>query len=126
MEFTETKINNLLGDQIEQPTYEMSTVQPKRSKLPFKVWLDDIGEERKTKHNSFRLKYGPHHDEFVEIPFFEKKEIYDYIGNLKKNKLDMRPISKWINLNYDNLIKFYKQEEDYDFIDFMFDMVPLN
>lgn len=34
----------------------------------------------------------------------------------------MKIISKWINLNYDRLIKFYKQDEDYDFIDFMFEM----
>lgn len=105
--------------------YEMSIVQPKRSKLPYKVWLDDIGEKRTSSHNPFKLKYGHCFDDFVEIPFFEKKETYDYIGKLKKHKLDMKPISKWINLNYDNLIRFYKQDEDYDFVDFIFDMIPI-
>lgn len=106
----------------EEAAFEMSTVQPKRSKLPYKVWLDDLGEKRETGHNPFRLKYGPNYQDWVEIPFYEKKEIYPYIGKLKKGKLDMKPISKWINLNYDNLIKFYKQDEDYDFVDFIFEM----
>ena len=116
-------IEKKLFDQIrKESAYEMSTVQPKRSRLPYKVWLDDYGEKRNVQHNPFRLKYGPSFDEYVEIPFYEKKKTYSYIGNLKNKKIDMKPISEWINLNYDNLIKFYKQDEDYDFVDFMFDM----
>ena len=114
-----------LFKQISKVAYEMSTVQPKRSKLPYKIWLDDMGEKRDIQHNPFGLKYGPSFNECVESPFYEKKTLYSYIGCLKNKKIDMKPISKWINLNYDNLIKFYKQEEDYDFIDFMFDMVPI-
>lgn len=108
-----------------QSAFEMSTIQPKRSKLPYKVWLDDLGEKREMGHNPFRLKYGPSFSDCVEIPFFEKKEIYPYVGKLKSGKIDMKPISKWINLNYDNLIKFYKQDEDYDIYDFLFEMKPI-
>ena len=122
MEFVDKKINEKLNKELEHPAYEMSTVQPKRSRLPYKVWLDDYGEKRDVQHNPFRLKYGPSFDEYVEIPFYEKKKTYSYIGNLKNKKIDMKPISEWINLNYDNLIKFYKQDEDYDFVDFMFEM----
>lgn len=125
MEMIDNKINEKLNKELNCSAYEMSTIQPKRSKLPFKVWLDDMGEKRDIQHNPFRLKYGPSFDEYVEIPFYEKKEIYSYIGHLKNKKIDMKLISKWINLNYENLIKFYKQEEDYDFVDFMFDMVPI-
>ncbi|MDE5888955.1 MAG: hypothetical protein K2H20_02940 [Bacilli bacterium] len=110
------------GYAFEGTAFEMSTIQPKRSKLPYKVWLDDLGEKREVGHNPYRLKYGPHPDDFITIPFFEKQEIYPCIGKLKKGKLDMKPISKWINLNYDNLIKFYNQDEDYDIYDFIFDM----
>ena len=125
MELIDKKINENLNIALEQAAYEMSTIQPKRSKLPYKVWLDDLEEKRGIQHNPFRLKYGPSFDEYIEIPFFEKKKIYSYMGSLKNKRIDMKPISKWINLNYDNLIKFYKQEEDYDFLDFMFDMIPV-
>lgn len=125
MEMIDKNINEELNRELEHPAYEMSTIQPKRSKLPFKVWLDDMGEKRDIQHNPFRLKYGPSFNEYVEIPFYKKKKIYSYLGNLSNKKIDMKPISKWINLNYDNLIKFYKQEEDYDFVDFMFDMIPI-
>lgn len=100
---------------------EMSTVQPSKSGLDMRVWLDDFGEKRDIPHNTFRLKYGPHFDDFVEVPFFKKKEIYSYIGQ-KKWKPDMKKLSKWINLNYDILIKFYSQDEEYDIADFMFEM----
>lgn len=101
--------------------FEMSTIHPKKSGLDMKVWLDDFGEKREIPHSAYRIKYGPRFDDFIEIPFFEKKEIYSYIGK-KKWKPDMKQISKWINLNYDILVKFYSQEEYYDIADFMFDM----
>ncbi len=119
MDQIETELKDILK---RMPAYEISTVQPKRSKLPYKVWLDDLGERRASGHNNFRLKYGPSYSNCIEIPFFNKREIYSPIGKLKNERLDMKIISKWINLNYDRLIKFYKQDEDYDFIDFMFEM----
>ena len=41
MDQLETELKDILK---RMPAYEMSTVQPKRSKLPYKVWLDDLGE----------------------------------------------------------------------------------
>lgn len=124
MDCTEKKIKSNLNVALEQTAYNLSTIQPKRSKLLYKVWLYDYGQKIALQPDLFKLRYGPTIDEYIEIPFFEKKKIYFYIGSLKNKKIDMGPISKWINLNYDNLIKFYKQEEDYDFLDFMFDMLP--
>ena len=108
-----------------EASFEMSTVQPKRSKLPCQVWLDDRGTGRSISHNNFRLKYGPSFDDCVEVPFFEKKKSYSYVGKLSKGEPDMKSLSKWINLNYDFLVKFYEQDEDYDFIDFIGDMIPV-
>ena len=37
MELIDKKINEKLNIALEQAAYEMSTIQPKRSKLPYKV-----------------------------------------------------------------------------------------
>lgn len=117
----EVEIELKSGLKQELSAFEMSTILPKRSGLTCKVWVDDSGEKRSIGHNSLRIKYGPNKDNFVSIPFFEKKERYDYIGKPVKWKPDMKSVSKWINLNYNALISLYC-EEDYDIVDFLFEM----
>ncbi len=105
----------------EELLMEMSNLLPRRTGLPYSVWVDDAGMDREVSHNILRLKYGPSYDDCVTIPFFDKKDLYEAVGELKKGKLNMKQISKWINLNYTNLIEFYTNA-DYDFKDFIDNM----
>lgn len=106
----------------ENCAFNVATVLPRRSSLKYRVWLDDFGGKREINFDTLRLKYGPAHDDFVTISFFEKKGVYSYIGKLKRGKPDIKKLSQWINKNYDRLIRFYKQEDDYDFVDFIMEM----
>lgn len=56
MEFIDKKINEKLNRELEHPAYEMANVSKEDTGLPYDLWIDSIGVDRKGKHSSPRLK----------------------------------------------------------------------
>jgi len=87
---------------------EMSNLRPVSTGLPVFVWLDDMGVDRKNKHQSPRLKIAEQRaDNFVAtISIAENPEIL--AGDLD---LDIfNKVKEWIILNYDILVKQWNGE----------------
>lgn len=115
----EEQINDLLEN--EQAAFESPNISTEKTGLDFRVWIDKGAVTRKVPHNKLRLKYGYTDSDSVSVPFFKKQEIYSAIGKLSKGKPDMKKLSRWINLNYDALVRLYT-EPYYDIGDFLFEM----
>jgi len=96
-EFTET-INMM----------EMSNLRPVTTGLSVFIWIDDMGVDRKNKHQSPRLKVAVQRaDNFVAtISIAEDPEILE--GSLDQS--DFSKVKEWIILNYEVLVKQWNGE----------------
>ena len=107
---------------------EMSSLKAKRTNLPVNIWLDDIGKERKTKHNLPRIKaqnnYLERNNEDTISIFIDKNSPKVIAGNSNLKQKDLNKIFKWIKTNYDLLMKHWNQE--IDTIDFIQQMKEIN
>ena len=111
----EKEIDNLI---------EMSNIRQARSNLPVNIWLDDLGINRKTRHNFARLKVQNDYLERSSNDLFsvsiDKDNPKVLAGKVKIKERDLNKVFEWIKLNYDLLMEHWNGEIDsYEFVDKM-------
>lgn len=87
--------------------YEMANLQPRDTNVPVKIWVDEVGINRKEKHNIPRIKivWGG-----KLIPVSIDKEPRILIDSIDIDSKIFNVVSEWILLNLDSLLKHWNQE----------------
>ena len=87
----------------------MSNLSPKRTGLPFVVWISPKGAAR---HDArVKVSQGPkaHPDEFVSVAIRPAVRIVD--GTMPGHQFDL--LKRWIELNRDVLLRFWDGRIEY-------------
>ena len=95
----------------ERALMDMANIFPTQTGFKQPLWLDVGAIDRPIPHNKHRLKYGNHRE--VTITFFSKGN-YTVKGDTSVKKSDFPDIdrvTKWVDVNYDALVKLYSGED---------------
>lgn len=96
-------IRRLLENRAES-LYEMANVSKLDTKLPYDIWIDSVGKDRKNKHHSPRLKVDVNGD---RIPV----SIEDTPRILCSKKIpQFGKVSSWIRKYKDVLLQHWNKE----------------
>ena len=82
---------------------EMANIPITKTGLPFVGWIDTQGSDRNVEHNLPRIKVKINGD-YVPVSISKKPKPL-VKGMLKNDIPDYRLFKKWMNLNYDLLMK---------------------
>jgi hypothetical protein len=89
---------------------EIANLRPENTGLSFFVWVDEMGEYRKDKHSTPRIKLAKNNPKnFIASISIDKNPVV-LAGDVKAEELTS--IKKWINLNFDLLMKHWKGNID--------------
>ena len=99
----------------EQKLEEMSSIRKRDYNLPVNIWIDDIGSERKTKHNIPRIKVQNDYSDTLNsrnlfsLSIEKNPKILagEYDGIKSK---DIKIIKDFVKLNEESLMKYWNQE----------------
>ena len=94
----------------------MANLYPKRTGLPYLIWVDNLGSARKGRHNQPRLKVqNTKGDKVVDDTFVMSISRNPGLlaGRCKIGK-DLNLIKNYIAQHYDDLIAHWNQEIDED------------
>lgn len=92
---------------------EMANVLKNQTGLPYDIWVDSSGSIRNVQHSLPRLKVAL--DKSNRIPVSISKEPEVLAKNRSRDDIPkFRLLVKWMRLNFENLIKFWNQEIDFD------------
>ena len=99
----------------EQKLEEMSSIRKRDYNLPVNIWIDDIGSERKTKHNMPRIKVQNDYSDTLNsrnlfsLSIEKNPKILagEYDGIKSK---DIKIIKDFVTLNEESLMKYWNQE----------------
>ena len=84
---------------------EMANISKEITGLPYDIWIDSAGEERKTSHSKPRLKVG---EKLIPVSIEKEPEVF---GNKTKDDIPkFRLLVKWIRNNLETLLKHWRQE----------------
>ena len=89
---------------------EMANLRPRNTGLSFFVWVDEMGEYRKDKHSTPRIKLAKDTPKNVIASVSINKNATVLTGNVEAGELTS--VKKWVSLNYDLLIKHWKGDID--------------
>ena len=84
---------------------EMASLQPRDTGTLLPIWIDEVGKERKGKHNTPRLRV---HYEGKYIPVSIEADPKILAGSLPDKYFSA--LSAWISLNLDILMKHWNRE----------------
>ena len=88
----------------ESELMEMANVSTQDTGLPYSIWIDSAGKDRKTSHNDPRIKVRVN-GEFIPVSISKNPEI------LVERKFDhSAEVLKWVRKYYDVLIKHWNKE----------------
>lgn len=97
---------------------EMANLAKRRTKLPVNIWVDEVGNNRKVKHDDIRLKiqndYGERANDNLIPVSIDNKNPEVLAGKLDIDIKDFQIIQKWIIENYDILVQHWEGEIDTD------------
>lgn len=93
---------------------EMSNLRKNQTGLPVNIWVDDIGVERKSKHNQPRIKFQNDnadrmHEETISMSISENPEILQKNQKINISNEDVNKIKKFVKLNKNVLIEYWNQ-----------------
>lgn len=120
----------ILNELMDCSKFEMATLKKKRSGLPVNLYLDDSGSYVNGGHApqiKFQANRNDSSDTRLMIPMTisDDPEIpVDYkqqLDGVKEN--DIKTIKQFVIANKDNLLRLCDSSDDYDFQDFLNDMV---
>ena len=81
--------------------------------LPYDIWLDKAGSERRVQHNEPRLKVKVDNNNFVSVSIAAEPKI---LAGRKISKFNK--VSKWIQKHDDILMRYWNREINHsDFVD---------
>lgn len=93
----------------EDECFEMANLPPRRTNLPYTIWIDGRGENRKLQHKIPRIKVNIKDD--IYIPVSIEKEPRILIKNIKTFR-GFPEVKKFIQKTYNILMKHWNQEID--------------
>jgi putative endonuclease len=93
---------------IPKELYEMATISKEETGLPYDIWIDSMGIDRKGKHNQPRLKIKVNNN-LIPISIEDNPRVL--VGNAKKIK-ELDKIFKFIKENLEILQKHWQKELD--------------
>jgi len=85
--------------------YEMASLQPSDTNTSLTIWIDEVGKDRKGKHNLPRLKVV-YNGKYLPVLIDAKPKVLE--GDIPSKYFNK--ISEWIILNLDLLLKHWNQE----------------
>lgn len=97
--------------------FAMANLYPKRTGLPYLIWVDNLGCKRKVKHNVPRLKVqNSKGDNVVDDAFVlsisKSPEVLS--GRCKLNSSELNEVKQYVSDHYDDFIAHWNQEIDED------------
>lgn len=120
----------ILNELMDCSKFEMATLKKKRSGLPVNLYLDDSGSYVNGGHAP-RIKFQANRNDssdtrlMIPMTISDDPEIpVDYkqqLDGVKEN--DIKTIKQFVIANKDNLLRLCDSSDDYDFQDFLNDMV---
>lgn len=100
---------SLLDTFDEDILFEMASFSPKQSGLPFEIWLDEEGCERKNTHNQPRIKVTDPNDKHNKVPILISKNPCILAGGFIK-KTDIDDVFNFIIKAYDDLMLVWNRK----------------
>lgn len=95
----------------EESLYEMAKVSKKDTNLPYDLWIDGAGKDRKNTHHSPRIKVDVNHE---LVPFLIDENNPDIPESVKKNGTssfkDIELIKQYVKEYYDIFMKHWNGE----------------
>ena len=91
---------------------EMSNILKRETGLPYNIWIDNSANARNVSHHLPRLKIKID-GEYIPVSISREPEVLAK-GKSNSDIPGFRILKKWINLNYDDLIKYWNKEIDID------------
>lgn len=94
---------------------EMANYYQDETSLPVIVWIDDIGVERRNRHNHPRIKIQNNYStkvqqgETISI-LIDDKQPKILAGKAKIKQQDLNEVFEWVKKNYNVLIKYWRHE----------------
>lgn len=93
----------------EDECFEMANLPPKRTDLPYTIWIDSKGKNRNIQHNLPRIKVNIKDDTYIPVSI--EKEPRILIKNMRTFE-GFTEIKKFIQKTYNILMKHWNQEID--------------
>lgn len=91
--------------------FEMATLSKVKSGLPYDVWIDSTGKDRKVSHSLPRIKVDIGDGKRVPVSI-DKVNPKNLSRNPKTEIPKFSVISKWVIKHYDTLLKHWNHEID--------------
>ena len=99
---------------IKNELQEMANISKDKTGLPFDIWLDSVGKDRKVSHRKPRLKVRLDNKELIPVSIEKEPKILVKGKDIPK----FRQFRKFLLLNYEILMKHWNLEiEDDDVLD---------
>ena len=96
----------------EQKLEEMANIQKSDYNTPVGMWIDELGNKRKVKHNEPRMKivnnYEENFNDVIPISISTNPEILD--GECKLKNKDLKLMKQFIAKNYDIFMQRWNNE----------------
>lgn len=106
---------NILNNLNEEQLIEMSNLIKRKTGLPVNIWVDDIGIERKNKHDKPRIKVQNNTSDRRQSDTFSlsiSKTPEVIAGTCKLDSDILNEVKQYVIKHYDILIKHWNQEID--------------
>ena len=84
----------------------MSNISKEDTGLPYDIWIDDSGKDRKVRYNSPRLKVDLGNGKSVSIKIDERPVVLAGDKTFRKSK----EVLDWVSDNSDILLKHWNKE----------------
>ena len=109
IEVLDERADEFMGEEEEKfegllPMYEMANLLKNESGLPYDIWLDSAGKDRKVPHNipRIKIKIG---EEMIPVILYSMDDI-----RAKKEFRRSGEVIQWVKNNYDIIMRHWNKE----------------